>query len=522
MKPILPLPPFLAACRQRARPGDRVGQIDLIGIPTANRVPTFARAARSYLANARDFGRKPELTVADDSADPTVGAEYRRLLASLAREFDVPVSYAGPAEKQAYAGLLAREADVAPALVEFALGNPFHIGYRPGANRNALLLHSAGRAVFNADDDTICRPAPGTAKPWSLRLTDLPDPTTVRPYESLEQLEQDVAFTPTDVLGEHARVLGSDIGSLLPDKPDVSVAIRQPGVMQAVHENRLRVAVSWNGIAGDCGHRLPLFLLHLPEPAMRHFTRDESAYRRMLASRQIHRACDRLTITPGGYCQSTALALDNRRPLPPFLPVLRGEDVVFGHLLPHFQPSAAIAFQTTSLLHVPAHRRTETEPLADGIARHRSQSSLLLTLLHLAGSRTTGQPPRFEELAGRARQILEGEYFELLAANAQRQESEQLIRTGLAQLLARPDAPDYWRRDVESVNRALHATAPGGTYLYPAELSDSCAPAERAGILRNILASYFALLAAWPALWAAAKTLRDRDGITPAQPVAGL
>ncbi len=182
MPALLPLPPFLSACRQRARPGDRVGKIELICIPTANRATVFERAARSYLGNARQYGHRPELVVADDSSDPAVQAEYRVILAGLAGEFDVPVSYAGPEEKRAYAVHLARASGVPLAVTEFALLNPFRIGYRPGANRNALLLHAAGRACFSADDDTVCRPVPGPAKPWSLRLTDVPDPTTIRPY----------------------------------------------------------------------------------------------------------------------------------------------------------------------------------------------------------------------------------------------------------------------------------------------------------------------------------------------------
>ena len=105
-------------------------------------------------------------------------------------------------------------------------------------------------------------------------------------------------------------MLGSEVGSLLTDKPDVAVAIRHPSIVQAIQENRLRVTVGWNGLAGDCGHRVPLFLFTLPAPAMQEFTREEAAYRRMLTGRQVHRTCDRLTLTPGGYCQSTALALE--------------------------------------------------------------------------------------------------------------------------------------------------------------------------------------------------------------------
>ena len=323
------------------------------------------------------------------------------------------------------------------------------------------------------------------------------------------------------MLGEHGQVLGSEVGSLLTDKPDVAVAIRHPSIVQAIQENRLRVTVGWNGLAGDCGHRVPLFLFTLPAPAMQEFTREEAAYRRMLTGRQVHRTCDRLTLTPGGYCQSTALALDTRRSLPPFLPVFRGEDVAFGQLLRFFQPDAAIAYQPTSLLHVPAASRANPGGGLDGMAGHRSQSGLLVALLQLAAPSPAEAPADPGTLARRAQEILRGDFFELLAANQLRQEGEQMLRSCLAQLLAHPGAPGYWRRDLEAVIRSLHAAAQCPDFIYPAELSE-CRPAvERAGTLRDVLTAYFELIAAWPALWSAAVKLRERDGVTPARPIGG-
>ncbi|MEN9663065.1 MAG: hypothetical protein RL324_2014 [Verrucomicrobiota bacterium] len=522
MTPQLPLPPFLAACRQRARPADRVKRIDTICIPTANRVATFARAARSYLTNAQVFGRSPELVVADDSADRAVREEYRRLLVQLAQEFSVSVFYAGLEEKQTYIGHLARESSVPPALIEFALLDPLKIGYHPGANRNALLLQTAGRAFFGADDDTICRPVTNPAKPWSMRLGDAGDPTTIQPYESFAQLEQELTFTATDLLGEHERVLGSDIGSLLTEKPDVAVEIRHPAVLRAIQENAPRIALSWNGIAGDCGYRIPGFLFNLPEPAMQRFTQNEDSYRRMLASRQIHRTCDRLTITPGGYCQSTALAFDNRRPLPPWMPVFRGEDMIFGHVLKLFQPNAAIAYQPTSLLHVPEVARTHSGDFLTGIAEHRSQAGLILALLQLsANAAKQSGPPDLGTLARRAREILDGDLFELLATSTLHTEAEQIIRTSLAQLLARPAAPAFWRKDLESIIRALRTVTTTQTYIYPAELTESRPASDCAQVLKAAVAGYFDLLAAWPTLWSAAVKLRE-NGITPARRVGPI
>ena len=512
MPPLLPLPPFLAACRQRARPADRVKQIDTICISTANRVATFARAARSYLTNARAFGRRPELVVADDSPDPAVREEYRRLLIQLAQEFSVPVFYAGAEEKSAYLEHLARESSVPPGLIEFALLDPLKIGYHPGANRNALLLQTAGRPFFCADDDTICRPVANSATPWSMRLGDAGDPTTIRPYESFGQLEQELKFTATDLLGEHERVLGSDIGSLLTEKPDVAVEIRHSGVLRAIQENVPRIVLSWNGIAGDCGYRIPGFLFSLPEPAMQRFTQNEVSYRRMLTSRQIHRTCDRLTITPGGYSQSTALAFDNRRPLPPWMPVFRGEDIIFGHVLKLFQPNAAFAYQPTSLLHVPEIVRTHSGDFLTEIAEHRSQAGLILALLQLSAKPASPPGPTdLGALARRAREILDGDLFELLATSTMHTEAEQIIRTSLAQLLAHPEAPAFWRNDLASIIRALRTVTHTQTYVYPAELSASRPAAERAAVLKRVIGLYFDLLAGWPTLWSAAVKLRERE-----------
>src|SRR6185436_21152034 len=94
------------------------------------------------------------------------------------------------------------------ALIEFALLDPFGIGYHPGANRNALLLHNVGRPFFCADDDTICRPASFGNDPRAIGLSDAFDPTSIWPYEDFTNLERSMRFAPVDILGEHERILG--------------------------------------------------------------------------------------------------------------------------------------------------------------------------------------------------------------------------------------------------------------------------------------------------------------------------
>lgn len=505
----------------RARPSDRVSKIATICIPTADRIPAFERAARSYLENTRTFGRSPELVVADDSAEASVRAQYRQLLAQLAGEFAVPVYYAGAEEKEAYIGALARESSVPRALIEFALLDPLRIGYHPGANRNALLLHTAGRPFFCADDDTICRPVSTGESGRRLRLWDGPDATTVHPYPNFESLEADLDFREIDLLGAHERVLGSDIGSLLHGYPEVAAEIRHPGIMRALHENVPQVTVSWCGIAGDCGYRIPAFLFNLPKAEMERFTRDEETYRKTLASRQIHRFCDRLTIGFGGYCQSTALAFDNRQPLPPFFPVLRGEDMVFGQVLNFMRPHSAIAYQPVSLLHVPQVARESSREILAEIARHRSQTGLVVTVLQIAvGLEGRTETPNVAPVLRRARQIVQSDWFELLARNIHRMETAQMGQSNLLQLLAAPSALPAWRTDLGAMVRLLDSPEITADYIHPGELSRSFAPPERMRVLRLAITGYFELVEVWPALVTAAQRLRDKRQITLAQVIA--
>jgi hypothetical protein len=129
-------------------------------VPTCGRVTTLERTLESYLDNATNAGRRTAVVIADDSAQPATHARCTKMLRKLAQRYDVEVAYATPPDTLAFATQLAAEAHVAADVVAFAcLGSPAGGLITAGANRNVLLLHSAGEPVLSSDDDIVCRPA---------------------------------------------------------------------------------------------------------------------------------------------------------------------------------------------------------------------------------------------------------------------------------------------------------------------------------------------------------------------------
>ncbi len=86
-----------------------------------------------------------------------------------------------------------------------------------------------------------------------------------------------------------------------------------------------------NGWAGDCGWRSPTFYMLLTGDSWRRLTRSPEAWRAATASKEIVRFVPRPTVGNGDSFMATLFTgLDNRRLLPPFPPVLWGEDLLFG------------------------------------------------------------------------------------------------------------------------------------------------------------------------------------------------
>src|SRR5262249_23749871 len=113
-------------------------------IPTKDRPHVLMQCLASYIQNAQITGRPVAFAVSNQTEDRELLATARRLLSAAALRNQVDILHIGPEEKRAFAELLARKGIPAHVATYALLGDPAY-NVRAGANRNTLLLSSAGK-----------------------------------------------------------------------------------------------------------------------------------------------------------------------------------------------------------------------------------------------------------------------------------------------------------------------------------------------------------------------------------------
>ena len=328
-------------------------RISAVGIVTANRPHAMARCLESFIDHHRRTGRAGRFTIVDDASDPGVRATRRSVLADTARRAAVSIAYAGAEEKRAFVARLAEEG-IDSAAAAFALEDVTGSGYSVGANRNALLLNHAGELIFQVDDDIVCRAASPANPSQTLCFTTGHNPYRFEFFPDTSTAMAGATFVDGDVLAEHEAMLGLSVPQCVASSPALAI-----GEATELSDNLLRlalcgmsrIAVTQNGLRGDSGFGAcwPFLLLKGSLRASLHQT--ERNYRLATSSRIISQTVVAPTISDGAFCMGYALGLDNRTLLPPFFPVRRNEDGVFGAALRTCFTGALFAHVPIQLLH---------------------------------------------------------------------------------------------------------------------------------------------------------------------------
>jgi hypothetical protein len=358
---LIPAHEVLRRCQARPDAG-ALAPIATLAIPSAERPVALERAALSYLTQSQRYGRDHDLLIIDGSREPSVSANYQHRLARLQQDFPSPIRYGDQARVRDFAAALSLRGGIPLEVLEFALLPCAPDGLtRVGASRNAILLDSAGDLLLSVDDDTLCQlvraPAAdshvtlnfGTALPAELEL-----------YPDRAALLREHPFQEADLLALHEQVLGQSLGAFVATQThgvELRCGWAQERYLRQLSTDKGHIALTLNGIAGDCGSSLPISLF-LPERSFARLTRSDAHYQERRLSREVLRCMPRVVVSDRlDALMTTFCGLDNRALLPPFMPLGRAEDDLFGRLLTLCRPGSYAAHLPWAALHAPLEPR---------------------------------------------------------------------------------------------------------------------------------------------------------------------
>lgn len=504
---LVPLSGLLQSPAQTTEPPP----ITTYGFTTRNRPVELERAIRSYVDNARKYGREIGITIIDESQDEAGEEETRLRLAALAAELDAPVRFAGRTARAAWAAELSRETGVEEDVVRFALLGDTRCPRTTGSARNSLLLDAVGESYVLADDDGVCRAARNAEYEEGWALTSVRDPTEFWFYRTCEETAERTDWIDADVAALHERLLGREVASLWTELGELSVGSLSAELDRRVRSRGLRVRASMAGVVGDSGLGGSAYLFTGASSRGR-LTESEEYYREVVASRQVLRAPRRLTVADSTICMAGNLGLDHSLLLPPFVPVQRNSDGLFGRLLRRCFPRSAMGYLPEAVWHDPIDvRRQEIGELFDVERGIRFPDYLIRLIAEWPGAE--GAEPG-EALASLGR-------FLTRAARRPQREFEAVVRRRIlaseAPRLARDRSreaeqmPKFYADLRKKQLDVLHRAIEREDYLTPRDLVESAGGPEQARALaRELTERTGRLLEAWSATREAAWSLKDR------------
>jgi hypothetical protein len=476
--------------------------IRYVGIVTRDRPASFATCLASLLDNLETFERSAVRVIVCDDSAPEVAATNRAAAQALGDRHGRAIDVIDRNDRREIAARLDEQLDPHAALAAFALHGDADWRYRIGANRNALLLATIGARVVSLDDDVRCRGV-GRGNVDEPAGKDIPtayDTSEYTFYKSRAELLRTTPLHEADVIGLHETPLGRRID--VPLEPSSRVTRGWTAAqLRDVTRTGAIVRTTQTGLIGDCGMSAPYWLESIGATRDR-LIASERRYRAAFISREVLRLVPKPIVSMGTFCMTPCIGLDNTAPLPPFMPVGRSSDSIFGALLRYLMPAAMFGHVPFAIQHWPEPRRR--------FARSALLDSMLIAHLPdiMLAALAEATAPGWEDAAARYDRL--GRHLIAFASLRGGDFVEYLHLHRLAtvsRVINRLDAlgtafrwsPPFWARHVTYVIEQLRASCLDGRSVLSPEIPGAD-PTHAIDRLQRLLAQYGALLRVWPAV----------------------
>lgn len=203
------------------------------------------------------------------------------------------------------------------------------------------------------------------------------------------------------------------------------------------------------------------------------------------------------------------MGIDNSNLLPPFTPVMRGEDLIFGSLLVKCIPSALFGAIPSAILHEPGEKRRFTADAAVVRAGRFMTGETLALLARIEPIRGSSSAALMQSLGVHLQELkrLADDEFEAHVRSA----VEPMVILCMQQLEAAIERQSrvstFWLNDALEIRAAALAALNTRNYSAPSDLENAFGIEDGQARFRSLVEQFGLLLTAWPDLVRAAEKL---------------
>jgi len=350
-------------CDELKRPDELAAQdknpdIPVVVIITWERPEALERLLKSINTNC-DTGKFHRLYVVDDSRKPENIDKNRELTAKFAFDTKSPIQYFGQAQQQSLLENLSRQLPEHEEAIRFlADQSRWSDQWTSGLARNLALLLSCGHRLVMLDDDTICDVIdPGQLKP-DITFSDGPREADFFSNEQ-EWVSQRVRLN-RDPVDRHMQCLGMTFSESLNILGQGN--LKAAGFTQAsallvsdLHPDSA-VLMTECGSFGCPGTSTNTWLPDMAQVSIDRMLASPQKTTNALNTRMIWTGRSQPHFSPRPN-MSQITGFDNRQVLPPYFPIFRGEDRLFGYFLNFIFPTAVTLDYPWAIPHLPIPQR---------------------------------------------------------------------------------------------------------------------------------------------------------------------
>jgi len=342
--------------------GAPLSALPVVVILTCDRPEALKRLLESLLAVC-DLPQVKRCFVVDDSRNPGNASVNRSNTQNCNKRSETEIIYFGASE----AGNL--EQKLKSSLPHYEEEIRFLIGrenwknhYSAGVARNYSLLLSVGSPVIVFDDDALCRAHDSPFSEPGLEFSTRQRQAQF--FKLLDETEFPELSSDPDPVRRHMRCLGLSVPEALnvlgPKKLDQN-ALRSAKARFVQRLNQQsKILITECGTLGDPGTTSSRWIATIPSKSLQRLLNDPVRVENALGHRNCWLGVERPTFTPMAN-MSQVTGIDNRGFLPPYVPIQRGQDSIFGNTLYALFPNSVCLNYPWAAPHLPIPPRQSSD-----------------------------------------------------------------------------------------------------------------------------------------------------------------